>query len=108
MNVQFSASGGSSYLWTGPNGFGSTDQNPLLYNAGPKAAGTYTVIITNEGGCQSTLYVTLTFVNAARPGVSEGYFDISSTKPVQGFIYQIRQIIQLILIVQKTLLYCIL
>lgn len=86
QNVQFSASGGTNYLWTGPNGFGSTDQNPLLYNAGEKAAGIYTVIISNAGGCQYTLHVTLTFVDP-KPGVKEGYFDVTSTKPIQGYIY---------------------
>lgn len=86
QNVQLTASGGSTYLWTGPNGFGSNEQNPLLYNVNEKAAGIYTVIISNEGGCQTTLHVTLTFVNA-KSGAEVGHFDISSTKPVQGYIY---------------------
>lgn len=31
------------YTWTGPNGFSSTDQNPIIPNVTPAAAGTYTV-----------------------------------------------------------------
>ncbi len=45
------ASGGTSYRWTGPNGFASNDQNPTLPNATGGAAGIYTVTVTNASGC---------------------------------------------------------
>jgi cysteine-rich repeat protein len=41
-----------SYDWTGPNGFASTDQNPVIANATGGAAGTYTVNVT-VGSCTS-------------------------------------------------------
>lgn len=44
---------GATYAWTGPNGFISTVQNPVINPITPAAAGTYTLTITN-GGCAST------------------------------------------------------
>jgi hypothetical protein len=47
--LQLSASGdaGDSYSWTGPNGFTSTEQNPMIPDATPAtAAGTYSVVRT--------------------------------------------------------------
>lgn len=37
---------GGSYSWTGPNGFSSNLQKPVILNAGISAAGQYTVTIT--------------------------------------------------------------
>lgn len=49
QTIQLNAGGtGSSYAWTGPNGFSSTAQNPTL-PATIAAAGTYTVTVTNAG-----------------------------------------------------------
>ncbi len=42
----------ASYFWTGPNGFTSNQQNPVISNAQLPHAGTYTLIIT-VGGNQS-------------------------------------------------------
>ena len=50
----------SSYLWTGPSSFTSTDQNPSITNAA--VGGTYTVVTVN-GGCTSTATVSVT-INA--------------------------------------------
>jgi len=40
------------YEWRGPNNFFSTAQNPVLPNAQNALAGTYTVTVSNGGGCQ--------------------------------------------------------
>jgi len=53
-----SAEGGSSYSWTGPNGFTSTDQNPVIANVGVNNAGTYTVTVS-EGSCSSVATTTV-------------------------------------------------
>lgn len=45
--------GAISYLWTGPNGFTSTLQNPII-NAWLGATGTYTVTATDVNACSST------------------------------------------------------
>src|SRR6185436_2177371 len=52
------SNGGTSYSWTGPSGFTSTEQNPNR-NVGPNSstligAGIYTVIVTNENGCTAS------------------------------------------------------
>ncbi|MBK7602537.1 MAG: fibronectin type III domain-containing protein [Saprospiraceae bacterium] len=67
-NVQLSATGASSYLWSGPNGFFSYEQNPVLYKVSSRNAGTYVVILTNDGKCQMTLFVTLSIINARESG----------------------------------------
>ena len=49
--LQLTASGGSSYQWSGP-GISSTSQNPLIINNVTQAnAGTYTVVATSDKGC---------------------------------------------------------
>jgi uncharacterized delta-60 repeat protein len=45
--LKLQASGGSQYLWTGPNGFTSTIQNPVIPNAASVNDGTYNVIVTD-------------------------------------------------------------
>jgi PKD repeat protein len=42
----------ANYFWTGPNGFTSNQQNPVINNAQLSHAGTYTLVIT-VGGNQS-------------------------------------------------------
>jgi gliding motility-associated-like protein len=45
---------GTSWSWTGPNGFTSNSQNPTLNNVTSLASGTYTVAITDNNGCTDT------------------------------------------------------
>lgn len=53
-NLQLNAAGGNSYSWTGPGGFTSTAQNPLINNFTGAKAGTYTCVITYAPGCSAT------------------------------------------------------
>jgi gliding motility-associated-like protein len=48
------ASGGSTYQWSGPNGYTSFQQNPSITATTSMQAGTYIVTITTIGGCTST------------------------------------------------------
>ena len=51
------ATGGDStmtWMWSGPNGFTSSDQNPVVPGATPDMSGTYQVIGTNGFGCVDT------------------------------------------------------
>ncbi|WP_396147163.1 gliding motility-associated C-terminal domain-containing protein [Flavobacterium sp.] len=45
---------GTSWSWTGPNGFTSSSQNPTLNNVTSLASGTYIVAITDNNGCTDT------------------------------------------------------
>ncbi len=56
------ATGGSSYTWDGPNGFISSDQNPVVSSSiGFENAGEYTVAVVDANGCvgSSSSYVTV-------------------------------------------------
>ncbi|MRX48556.1 Ig-like domain-containing protein [Pedobacter puniceum] len=41
----------ATYSWSGPNGFASNVQNPIIPNVSAAAAGTYTVVVTAPGSC---------------------------------------------------------
>jgi uncharacterized protein (TIGR02145 family) len=47
--------GMTTYAWTGPNGFSSTLQSPVIStNATPDMAGVYTLTVTNSSGCKNS------------------------------------------------------
>lgn len=48
--LTLTASGGSTYTWTGPN-MSPSNQNPLTINITQQSAGTYTVVPTSDKGC---------------------------------------------------------
>jgi gliding motility-associated-like protein len=62
LNLAASLVIGSTYSWTGPNGFTSSSQNPSIVGVTAAAAGTYTVIVNN--GCASSPATTTVVVNA--------------------------------------------
>jgi len=51
-----------TYAWTGPNGFTSTQQNPMIANAPAAASGTYSATVS-VGGCASPPGTTNAVVN---------------------------------------------
>jgi len=57
--LELKASGGTTYSWTGPNGFTSTDQNPTIVNATTNNSGEYSCTITGTGGCDDTKKITV-------------------------------------------------
>ncbi|WP_183562086.1 gliding motility-associated C-terminal domain-containing protein [Mucilaginibacter sp. SP1R1] len=61
--LNLSASAGASYQWTGPNGFTSALQSPVINNVTAAAAGTYHVTIVSTAGCNVTAAVNVS-VNA--------------------------------------------
>jgi gliding motility-associated-like protein len=52
--LNLTASGGTNYTWTGPNGFTSNMQNPSIPNANATHSGQYTCTITGTGDCDGT------------------------------------------------------
>jgi hypothetical protein len=56
QNTSFTASGGTSYSWTGPGGFTANTAS----TGNISVAGEYTVTVTNANGCQSVCSRTLT------------------------------------------------
>ena len=57
-SVQLSATEGAAFSWTGPNGYTSTDKNPIINNTQLNMMGDYTVTATLNG-CTSTSTTTL-------------------------------------------------
>jgi gliding motility-associated-like protein len=56
-NVElYTVNGATSYQWIGPNGFSSTQQNPVITNALTTQSGTYTVAVSG-GNCSGTATV---------------------------------------------------
>jgi hypothetical protein len=97
------ATGGASpftYAWTGPNGFTSTDDNPVVTaSASTTQNGTYTVVITDGFGCQKTANVTVsvsllpasqTLTASASAVCSAGSTDIVLSSSEVGVYYQLR------------------
>ncbi len=64
LTLTGTATGGTSYLWSGPGGFTSTLLNPASFTAGTVAAGVYTLAATNSCG---TVTVTTTPVVVSNP-----------------------------------------
>ncbi len=58
LNLSASDIDGGTYVWSGPNGFTSTEQNPSITNVTDDATGTYTVTGT-VNGCSSSATVTV-------------------------------------------------
>jgi hypothetical protein len=68
-----------TYLWTGPNGFTSTDQNPVVPDFDAAKAGLYRVTLSTTGGCRFT-YPAFTVVMADQIG------DVNATSAIAGCI----------------------
>jgi gliding motility-associated-like protein len=71
-SITLLASGANSYVWTGPNGFTSTIQMPVLTNIQYAAAGLYKVTGTTISGCQNTDSTTLKVYPNAKATSSMG------------------------------------
>lgn len=54
QTINLTAQGGANYLWSGPDGFTSIQQNPVIPSATALKAGTYSCAITGTAGCDAT------------------------------------------------------
>lgn len=65
-----------NYLWTGPNGFNSTLQNPVIANATPANSGMYSVTVTSViGSCKSPSSSTMVTVSPVPVIASNSHLD---------------------------------
>lgn len=96
LNLIGGPSGMASYSWTGPNGFTSNVQNPVITGVTAAAAGTYTLTVTNAGGISSSASVNVTINPLPAPAVVGpnpvcqsvgGSTEIYSTASVAGNSY---------------------
>ncbi len=73
-NFQLTESGGiaTEWLWTGPGGFASADQNPTYANANSDASGTYLVIATTTEGCTATDMIDITVFDTPMVNIQGG------------------------------------
>ncbi len=71
-SIQFSASpnNAASYSWSGPNNFTSNQQNPSINNISASQNGTYTVTVTNAGGCTGTATANVTVGSSVTAGAT--------------------------------------
>ena len=90
QNITLNAiSSASSYTWSGPGGFNSNNQNPVITNAGTINSGTYTVSASaNNCSVSSTFQVLVTnstsvSINPAGPFCSNGV-PVNLTASVAG------------------------
>ncbi len=60
--INLNSGGGTTYSWSGPNGFSNSTQNPSIPNAGSPNVGDYTVTVTNGNLCSSTAIASVTIV----------------------------------------------
>lgn len=65
--IQLNATGGTTYNWTGPNGFTSNLQNPTIPNATAANAGTYTCQVSGSGACDGSFTVNVVVGDTVAP-----------------------------------------
>ncbi len=69
QDINLTSTGGGTYSWTGPNGFTSNDQNPMIAGATATEAGLYEVTVT-VNGCTDMASVNVIVNNCQVPCVT--------------------------------------
>jgi gliding motility-associated-like protein len=85
-DVSLLASGANTYVWTGPNGYISTEQSPVLPTVQYSDAGLYKVVGTTHLGCKNSDSTILRVYPNATASSSQGLFicEGASTKLFAG------------------------
>lgn len=94
INLNSNTINNAAYYWSGPNGFSSNLEDPVISNAGTAASGTYSVYVV-VSGCTSATATVPVVVNAipAQPSITttspicEGSPFTISTTAVSGASY---------------------
>ena len=73
QDIQLTSSNAVSWSWSGPNGWSSNVQNPVIVNAQTSHSGTYSVTITDANGCtnSNSVNVTVNEVPIADAGIDQ-------------------------------------
>ena len=66
-DLNLTASGGTGYSWTGPNGFTSNLQNPIIPNTTSLNSGQYACSISGSGGCDDTITIDVLIGDTTKP-----------------------------------------
>jgi hypothetical protein len=83
LSLSASATGATSYSWSGPEGYTSNVQNPTRTNATLSMGGTYTVTVTFSTGCTNSANVNV-IVNDCSPFSCPANACESTNKIVNG------------------------
>ena len=67
QNISLTATGGTAYAWSGPLGYVSALQNPVIANAQLNMSGGYTVIVTSAAGCTNNAVANVTVITLPMP-----------------------------------------
>ncbi len=67
QTISLTASGGTSYSWSGPGSWTSTGASPTRPGASASTAGLYTVTVTGTGNCTAATTTTVTLYNNPTP-----------------------------------------
>ena len=60
QSLSLSALGGTAYVWSGPLGYGSSQQNPIINPVNPGQSGVYSLTLTGANSCTATAGVFVT------------------------------------------------
>ncbi|MCE3228851.1 MAG: hypothetical protein K0S32_3402 [Bacteroidetes bacterium] len=69
-NLSLTGNGGTAYAWTGPNGFSSNQQNPVINMVTAAATGIYSLTVTDANNCVQS--ATINAVVNALPVITIG------------------------------------
>ncbi len=83
--INFTATGGTTYFWAGPNSFTSNVQNPTIPSAASNMSGQYTVVAISAAGCSNTAVSNATVFPLPSPNItSNSPVCVGGTLNLQG------------------------
>ncbi len=84
QTINITANGGTGYAWTGPGGFASGVQNPVLPNATLGMSGVYNVIVTSAAGCTSSAVSNVNVFPLPNPSITSNTPCVGNTLNLTG------------------------
>lgn len=70
INLTANSPAGSTYSWTGPNGFSSNVQNPVIASSTTLMTGSYNLTVTTTAGCKNTTVASVTVFALPVPAIA--------------------------------------